>query len=115
MKLLVAHGAKVDQAKKSGNAEEEKEEEDGKPKSKVRVWANCDKKAATMKKCTCKLVRYCSRECQREDWREHKKTCPVECERVEQKKKKRRRVRRGRETARRRIRRLSERIICSCY
>ena len=40
-----------------------------------------------MKKCTCKLVRYCSRECQLEDWRERKKACPVECKRVELKKK----------------------------
>ena len=67
VKLLLANIAEVEQAKKT--AEEEKEKEGGTPKSKVRVCENCGKEAATMKKCPCKLVRYCSRECQQEDWR----------------------------------------------
>ena len=32
--------------------------------------------AKKMKKCSvCQLVRYCSQECQQEDWKKHKKVC----------------------------------------
>ena len=38
--------------------------------------ANCGAKTSTMKRCgQCKLVKYCSAECQRTDWSSHKKRC----------------------------------------
>ena len=52
-------------------------EEEGEPTKKVpRVCEKCGKEAARMKKCSvCKLVRYCSEECQLGDWKSHKKSC----------------------------------------
>ena len=36
----------------------------------------CKKQKESMKKCSrCKLNRYCSRECQKNDWKEHKTIC----------------------------------------
>ena len=41
----------------------------------------CGKSATTTKRCRgCKLVRYCSEECQLGDWRAHK----ADCKRVQQ-------------------------------
>ena len=45
-------------------------------KKKVRMCENCGKVAEKMKKCSvCRLVRYCSEECQLEDWTEHEGLC----------------------------------------
>ena len=55
--------------------EETEEEEKGAPKRKVRVCENCGKEAAKMKRCKCRLARYCSEECQLEDWAAQKDEC----------------------------------------
>ena len=63
-----------EEARRAEEAKEEREE--GEPKRKVRVCENCSKVAETMQKCSrCRLARYCSEECQLEDWKEHKKSC----------------------------------------
>ena len=65
-KLLLANGRKADQA----------ENEEGELKKAARVCKNCGKEASKMQKCSrCRLVRYCSRDCQLADWKEHKKSC----------------------------------------
>ena len=52
-----------------GGGDEEKEEA-------VRVCEKCGKEAMKMNKCSaCRLVWYCSRECQLGDWKAHKKAC----------------------------------------
>ena len=72
-KLLLANGRKADQAEKE---EEEGGKEEGNTKKAARVCENCDKETSKMQKCSrCRLVRYCSRDCQLADWKEHKKAC----------------------------------------
>ena len=71
-KLLMANGRKAVQAEKK---EEEGGKEEGNTKKAARVCENCDKEASKMQKCSrCRLVRYCSQNCQLADWKEHKKT-----------------------------------------
>jgi hypothetical protein len=44
--------------------------------AQLELCGKCGREAEKMQKCSvCKLVRYCSRECQRQDWKEHKKSC----------------------------------------
>ena len=73
--LLLAHIAKEEQAKKSG----EEKEEAGTPKKRAtKACEKCGKEAEKMKKCSvCRLVRYCSEECQQADWRKNKKVCKL--------------------------------------
>ena len=73
--LLLASVAKQEQAEKA--AEVVVKEEEGEPTKKAaRVCEKCGKSATTTKRCGgCKLVRYCSEECQLGDWKEHKKSC----------------------------------------
>ena len=73
MKLLLAHVEKVDRAKEEG--EKETGEAKGASPGKVRVCENCGKEAATIKRRKCRLARYCSAECQLEDWNAHKVEC----------------------------------------
>lgn len=41
-----------------------------------KICVNCGTKSENMKKCSqCKSARYCSSECQRADWKKHKKIC----------------------------------------
>jgi len=63
--------------RKADQAEKKRETEDkGNAKKAARVCQLCGKEAEKMKKCSvCRLVRYCSQECQLEDWKEHKKSC----------------------------------------
>jgi len=78
VKLLLAKGATVDQTEEETVEEEEGE---GSQRSKVRVCENCGKEGEKLKKCSaCKLVWYCSEECQLGDWKAHK----VECKRARQ-------------------------------
>ena len=73
VKLLHANGRRADQAVK-GKVKEEKEK--GGLTKAVRVCENCGKEAAKMQKCSrCRLVRYCSQDCQLGDWEDHKKSC----------------------------------------
>lgn len=37
----------------------------------------CERRFAHMSVCPCKRVVYCSRECQKSDWKDHKKSCPA--------------------------------------
>ena len=75
VKLPLAHIGKEEQTKK---AEDEKEEVGTPKKRAMRVCEKCGKEAEKMKKCSvCKLVRYCSEECQLEDWKKHKKKCKL--------------------------------------
>ena len=70
--LLLASVAQREQAEKAAEVKAAK----GELKRAARVCENCGKEAAKMKKCSvCKLVRYCSEECQLKDWKEHKKSC----------------------------------------
>ena len=71
--LLLAHIAKEEQAKKSG----EEKEEAGTPKKRAtKACEKCGKEAEKMKACSvCRLIRYCSEECQQGDWKEHKEAC----------------------------------------
>ena len=65
-------------AKGTAAADKNYEEEERKQKGQARVCEKCGKEAETTKKCSvCKLVRYCSEECQLGDWKEkaHKKSC----------------------------------------
>ena len=72
--LLLAHGRKAERAEKLETTTEE--EEKGKAKKAARVCEKCGKEAEKMKKCSaCRLARYCSEECQREDWKKHKGSC----------------------------------------
>ena len=91
VKLLLAKGAKMNQARndgltplmgaiKAGHQEvwqlltdhaKASQAEDG-----ARVCQMCGEKSEKMKKCSaCKQVRYCSKDCQLEDWNGHKKSC----------------------------------------
>ena len=73
--LLLASIAKLEQAEQAAKVEVVKEEE-GEVKRAARVCQLCGKEAQRMKKCSvCKLVRYCSEECQLKDWKSHKKSC----------------------------------------
>ena len=74
--LLLASIAKLEQAEQSAKAEAVKEEK-RQLKRAARVCQNCGKEAGkSWKKCSiCRLGRYCSEECQRADWKEHKKSC----------------------------------------
>ena len=46
------------------------------PTTKLAKCANCAKEGAKMLTCSvCKKTAYCSRECQKEDWQFHKRTC----------------------------------------
>ena len=38
-------------------------------------YAKCGRARSTNMKCACRLVYYCSKECQREDWADHKARC----------------------------------------
>jgi len=54
------------------------------PTAGLNLCEKCGKSATTTKRCGgCKLVRYCSQECQLQDWRAHK----VDCKRAKQKQK----------------------------
>lgn len=44
---------------------------------KFKICGNCKSKT-NLKVCVCKKIRYCSKNCQREDWGTHKKTCTKE-------------------------------------
>jgi len=38
--------------------------------------ANCQEKLINLAKCTrCKFLHYCSKNCQKEDWKDHKLVC----------------------------------------
>lgn len=42
----------------------------------IQVCANCQSMKADFKHCgKCKIVRYCSRECQAKNWSSHKQVC----------------------------------------
>lgn len=42
----------------------------------VKVCYNCKKEEKNMSTCSkCKIILYCSRECQKQDWERHKATC----------------------------------------
>ena len=43
---------------------------------KATLCSNCSKEGGTLSKCSaCKRASYCSKECQKQHWNEHKKTC----------------------------------------
>ena len=49
-----------------------------KKKKTKACWA-CGKAGVETKKCSgCEVARYCSRECSKRDWKEHRKTCGKE-------------------------------------
>ncbi len=42
----------------------------------LEICAHCKEEKKKMKKCArCQVVYYCSRECQKKDWKNHKKCC----------------------------------------
>jgi len=75
-KLLLTSIVKLEQAEQAAKAEVKKEEE-RQLKRAARVCQLCGKEAGkSWKKCSiCRLGRYCSEECQRADWKKHKKSC----------------------------------------
>ena len=80
--LLAAESGSVGSAGNVGDGVSEEggvkkaKQEEGELKEAARVCENCGKEAAKMQQCSrCKLVRYCSGECQLKHWKEHKKSC----------------------------------------
>jgi len=82
--LLIILRSQILESTASGGESEEAEEtnevegvkEDEAQQEAVRVCGKCGKEAENMKKCSaCKMIRYCSPECQKGDWKAHKKSC----------------------------------------
>ena len=66
----------LDMMKKyQGDENSEKDEENTKIVENLRECSNCTKLDSNYKCSKCKKVFYCSKKCQKEDWKSHKKIC----------------------------------------